>query len=85
MNKKIEKLIWILWWIWEKDREDFLKVLFTEKELNDFSDRIDILKMLKDWNSQRKISKDLWVSITTVTRGNKFYKNNKNLVDKYIK
>jgi uncharacterized protein YerC len=33
--------------------------LFTEKEINDFSDRIDILQMLKDGNSQRKISKEV--------------------------
>jgi Trp operon repressor len=85
MNKKIEKLIWILWWIWEKDREDFLKVLFTEKEVSDFSDRIDILKMLKNWDTQRKISKKVWVSVTTVTRWNKFYKENKEIIEKYIK
>jgi transposase len=41
--------------------------------------------MLKDGNSQRKISKEVWVSITTVTRWNKFYKENKGIIEKYIK
>jgi len=84
MKEKIEKIIKILWWIEEKDREKFLKVLFTDKEINDFSDRIDILSKLKKWDSQRKISSEVWVSVTTVTRWNKFYKENKEIVEKYI-
>lgn len=84
MEEKIGKIIKILWWVEEKDREDFLKVLFTGKEINDFSDRIDILSKLKKWYSQRKISSEVWVSITTVTRWNKFYKENSEIVRKYI-
>jgi len=84
MEEKVDKIINILWWVEEKDRENFLKVLFTDKEINDFSDRVDILSKLKKWDSQRKISSEVWVSITTVTRGNKFYKNNSEIVNKYI-
>jgi Trp operon repressor len=36
-----------------------LNLLFTEKELNDFSDRIDILKMLNNGNTQREISSEV--------------------------
>ena len=85
MEEKIDKIIKILWWVEKNDREDFLKVLFTDKEINDFSDRIDILSKLKKWDSQRKISSEVWVSITTVTRWNKFYKNNSEIIGKYIK
>ena len=84
-EEKINKIIWVLWWVKKEDREQFLKVLFTEKELNDISDRIDILSKLKSWESQRKISAEVWVSITTVTRWNKFYKDNKEIIEKYIK
>ncbi len=85
-NESLKKVKSTLWWIEnEKDLEEFLPVLFTKKEIEDFALRLDILKKLKVWESQRKISSDLWISITTVTRGNKFYKENKNLVDKYIK
>jgi Trp operon repressor len=81
----IKKIKQVLWWIKnEKDFENILKVLFTEKEIIDFSDRIDILKSLKNWNPQREIAKELWVSITTVTRWNRFFKENEKLVKKYI-
>ena len=83
-EEKINKIIWILWRVKKKDREQFLKILFTENEIKDFSDRIDILSKLKSWESQRKISAEVWVSITTVTRGNKFYKENKEIIEKYI-
>jgi len=84
MQKDIRKIIKILWWLEEKDRENFFKVLFTDKEIEEFSKRIDVLTSLKNWKTQREISKNLDVSITTVTRWNKFYKNNKDLVDKYL-
>ena len=84
MQKDIRKIIKILWWLEEKDRENFLKVLFTDKEIEEFSKRIDILTSLKNWKTQREISKNLDISITTVTRWNKHYKNNKDLIDKYL-
>jgi len=84
-EEKINKIIQILWWVNKEDREKFLKVLFTKNEIKDFSDRIDILSKLKSWESQRKISAEVWVSITTVTRWNKFYKDNKEIIEKYIK
>ena len=84
MQKDIRKIIKILWWLEEKDRENFFKVLFTDKEIEEFSKRIDVLTSLKNWKTQREISKNLDVSITTVTRWNKFYKNNKDLIDKYL-
>jgi Trp operon repressor len=40
--------------------------------------------MLNNGNTQREISSEVWVSITTVTRGNKILKNNKKLIDKYL-
>lgn len=82
--KNIKKIIKTLWWLNNNEREDFLQVLFTEKEIKEFSNRIDILTDLRHWETQRKISKKLWISITTVTRWNKHYQNNKKLIDKYL-
>jgi len=85
-NESLKKVKSSLWWIKnEKDFEKFLPILFTKKEIDDFALRLEILKKLKSWESQRKIASDLEISITTVTRGNKFYKENKSLIDKYIK
>ena len=84
MQKDIRKIIKIFWWLEEKDRENFLKVLFTDKEIEEFSKRIDILTSLKNWKTQREIAKNMDISITTVTRWNKHYKSNKNLIDKYL-
>lgn len=85
-NESLKKVKSTLWWIKnENDLEEFLSILFTEKEIEDFYLRLEIFKMLKNWDSQRKISWELWISITTVTRWNKFFKNNKSLVEKYIK
>jgi len=85
MKEDLEKIIKVLWWLSDKDREDFLKVLFTDKEIKEFSNRIEILTDLKNWKTQRWISKKLWISVTTVTRWNKHYWNNKELIDKYLK
>ena len=85
-NESLKKVKSTLWWIKsESDLEEFMPVLFTEKEIEDFNLRINILKMLSNWDSQRKISKELWISITTVTRWNKFFKENSDLIKKYIK
>ena len=85
-NESLKKVKSTLWWIKsESDLEEFMPVLFTEKEIEDFNLRINIFKMLSNWDSQRKISKELWISITTVTRWNKFFKENSDLIKKYIK
>ncbi|MDQ7010169.1 MAG: Trp family transcriptional regulator [Candidatus Gracilibacteria bacterium] len=84
MKKDLEKIINILWGLNNKDRGDFLKVLFTEREIKEFSNRIEILTDLKNGETQRVISKKLGISVTTVTRGNKHYQKNKELIDKYL-
>lgn len=84
-TKDIKIITSILWWISdESELEKFLKILFSEKEINDFTDRIEILKLLSEGDSQRKIAKEIGISITTVTRWNKIFKANEKLVKKYI-
>jgi TrpR family trp operon transcriptional repressor len=69
-NKQINDLITVLLKI--KDRKemlDFLKGIFTPKELEEIPTRLTIVRMLKKGIAQEKIAKELKVGIGTVTRG----------------
>jgi Trp operon repressor len=54
---------------------DFLEDLFTEKELKDITERVQILRLLKQWKTQRDIAEEMKISVTTVNRGAKVLKN----------
>lgn len=45
--------------------------LFTEKELRNLSSRWEIVKLLDKGVTQRKIAKDLHLSLCNITRGSK--------------
>jgi len=68
----------------EKDMENFLSDLLTPQEIVDISDRLNIIKLLKKWKTQRDIAQELWISITTVNRGSRVLKYGTGIVDKYI-
>jgi TrpR family trp operon transcriptional repressor len=51
--------------------ENFLLGLTTEKERQEFAQRIEITKRLLAGEPQRQIASDLGVGIATVTRGSK--------------
>jgi TrpR family trp operon transcriptional repressor len=51
--------------------KEFLRGLFTEKELVEITKRIQIVKMLKSGVGQHEIAKKLGVGVATVTRGSK--------------
>lgn len=55
----------------EKLIEEFLLSLWTEKEVHDFSARWELVKMLDQGISQRKIAKELGLSLCKITRGSK--------------
>ena len=60
-----------------KEIENFLKDLCTDKELNDFADRLEIAQMLNGSDlTYRDISQKTGASLTTVTRVAKFLKSN---------
>ncbi len=74
-----------LWQINNKsDFSGVLADLLTPSEITDVADRIKILKMLKKWTPQRKIAEELWISVTTVTRGNRVLKYEGKGIEKYI-
>jgi TrpR-related protein YerC/YecD len=57
---------------------NFSRDLMTEDEIDEFVKRYEIASRLYSGDSQREISKDLNVSITTVTRVNKWLKRGMN-------
>jgi len=48
---------------------DFLKGLLTPQELDQLPVRVELIKKLKQGQSQRQIAQELNVGIATVTRG----------------
>ena len=68
----------------EKDMENFLSDLLTPQEIVDIADRINIIKLLKRWKTQRDIAEEIWISITTVNRGSRVLKYGTGSADKYI-
>lgn len=58
----------------EENQKKFLNFFFTKNEIKTFEERIKIIEWLKNKKTQREISSDFWISITTVTRWNKVFK-----------
>jgi Trp operon repressor len=54
---------------------EILEDILTYKELKDITERIQILRLLKQWKTQRNIAEELGISVTTVNRGAKVLKN----------
>lgn len=52
----------------EQDMANFLRDLLTIKELEEFSNRLEMARLLKQGMSYKAIAKILKVSTTTVTR-----------------
>lgn len=64
--------------------ENFLKNLLTESELKNLASRWEIVKLLDRGVSQRKIAKDLHLSLCKITRGSKVLKEKNSAVKKLI-
>jgi len=73
-----------LWSVKAKHLPDILHDLMTEKEIKEFSERIEILKQLQKWATQRVIAKNLGISVTTVSRGSKVLQTGKERIKKYL-
>ena len=61
-----------------EDIANFCRDLMTKDEIDEFTKRYEIASRLYSGESQRTISKDMDVSITTVTRVNKWLKKGMN-------
>jgi len=51
-----------------------LRAILTTKEMRDVSNRLEIVRLLKEGKTQREVSAELGVGIATVTRGSKALK-----------
>lgn len=80
--KEISKIIFEL--KTEKEVNDFMLEILTDSELETLSKRWRILTMLNEGNTQRKIAKDLNVSLCKVTRGSKILKNKNAVITKCL-
>lgn len=63
---------------------DFLSEILTPTEFETISKRWQIIKMLNNGNSQRKVANELNVSLCKVTRGAKILKNTDSITKKII-
>ncbi len=73
----------------EKEIAGFLKSLLTETEANEVSSRWELVKLMNDGMSQRKIAEKLGLSLCKITRGSKELKKSpsifKQMIEKYNK
>ena len=51
--------------------EEFLSSILTENEIKEISSRWELVKMLREGKSQRKIAEELKLSLCKITRGSK--------------
>jgi len=68
----------------KKDLEWVIDDIFTPSEIIAVAERIALLKLLKEWKTQREIAEELWISITTVTRWSRLLKYDAVAIDKYL-
>lgn len=52
-----------------EEMEDLLLGLLTQKEIEEFEKRIEIVKLLKRGVAQHKVAEKVGVGVATVTRG----------------
>ena len=71
-------------WVKAKNLADVLEDLMTEKEIREFAERIEILNLLTKKTPQREIAKNLWISVTTVSRWSKVLQTWKGKIQKYL-
>lgn len=68
----------------KKDMSLVLDDLCTPQEIVELAERIHILRQLKAGKTQRVIADDLWLSVTTVTRGSRVLQYGAGVIQKYI-
>jgi TrpR family trp operon transcriptional repressor len=62
----------------------FLKSILTRKEILDISSRWELVKMLDQGISQRKIAKILGISLCKITRGSRELKKENSIFKNFI-
>ncbi len=67
-----------------KQIKKFLEEILTPAEMRDLASRWEIVRLLKQGMSQRKIAKTLHVSLCKITRGSKELKKARSLLRKAV-
>lgn len=80
----LDLLATFLWSIKAKNLPDVLHDLLTTKEIQEFAERIEILRQLNQGVTQRVIAKNLGISVTTVSRWSKVLQTGKEKIKKYL-
>lgn len=68
----------------EEEMADFLRDIGTLSELQDWSERLEVAKLLSNGMSYREVAKKTGASTTTVTRVAKFIENGPGGYRKYL-
>ena len=69
----------------KEDLEALLEDITTPAEIVEMWDRIEILRALAQWMTQRDIAQKLGVSVTTVSRGSRVLQYGRGVASEYIK
>ena len=73
-----------LWRVKKEDMEGCIEDLFTPSEIVELSERLLLLKSLKEWKTQREIAEEQGISVTTVSRGARVLKYGRWAIGEYI-
>ncbi|MDP8215546.1 MAG: Trp family transcriptional regulator [Candidatus Euphemobacter frigidus] len=65
--------------------ERFFREILTPKEVRDLSSRWELVKLLEEGVSQRRIAKDLHLSLCKITRGSRELKKRNSALKKIIR
>lgn len=65
--------------------EEFLNSILTENEIKEISSRWELVKLLRQGKSQRKIAEELKLSLCKITRGSKELKKESSPFENMLK
>ncbi len=64
--------------------EAVLEDIMTPQEIVELGERIELLKRLQFWQTQREIASEMSISVTTVSRGSRVLQFGKQIIKKYL-
>ncbi len=67
-----------------KDIDHVLEDIMTPQEIVELGERLELLKRLQSWQTQREIASEMGISVTTVSRGSRVLQFGKQIVKKYL-
>lgn len=66
------------------DMSDVIDDILTPQEVVEIAERVELLKQLNQWKTQREIAADMGISVTTVNRWARILQYGTGIVNKYI-